>query len=326
MIPAFLAVDVEPDDRDPPGAAGSWSGVDALFAGIRDVKAALARRSGHVPHVTWYLRMDPQIEQLEGRPDHIVHTWGAELARLERDGDSFGIHPHPLRYDAARGAWITDLVDERFHLECLDLSAATFEQSFGAPPHRHRYGDGFLSQPLVDRLVEVGVAVDLTLEPGLPRCAATPDDRFVGTFPSTRALPRSPYRPAPGRYAKRGAAPGAPLMIPISATTPLRDGRPWWWRAGRAVRRGLAVPDQQLYPWLPWSDASVYWDKVAAHLAAMERPYLAIAVRTDAVGAASTTHMRRVLDGLAEHELGRQLRFVDPYEWGPRLAEPSGAR
>ncbi len=324
VIPAFLAVDLEPDERDPIGTTGAWSGVDAVFDVIRGFKASLARRSGRVPHVTWYLRMDPQIETLEGRSDHIVRRWGTELARVEREGDSFGIHPHPLRWNASRGGWVTDLEDERFHVECLDLAAATFGEAFGTPPKRHRYGDGFLSQPIVDRLGALGVSVDLTLEPGLPKYASRADDSTIGCFPSTRTIPTVPFYPHPRRYGRPSTSRSAPLMIPLSATTRLRDGRPWWWRAGRTIRHGFATPRQALYPWLPCADAALYWDTVATHLAGMEVPYLAIAIRTDAVDASSSMNVRRVLAGLADHPLANTLQFDDPCEWGPLLATPSG--
>ena len=97
-IPAFLSIDVEPDgfqlDRnDPPG----WGGYVGLVDYVTRLRADLAGWTGRSPKFGWYVRTDPQIAEVHGRPDHALVAFPACVDRLRAAGDYFGVHSHLLR-------------------------------------------------------------------------------------------------------------------------------------------------------------------------------------------------------------------------------------
>ena len=83
-IPAFLSVDVEPDGfqldrRDPPG----WGGYVATVDYITRLRGDLDGWTGRTPRFGWYVRTDPQIAEVYGRPDHALVGFPACAARLQ---------------------------------------------------------------------------------------------------------------------------------------------------------------------------------------------------------------------------------------------------
>ena len=102
-IPAFLNIDVEPeafqlDRRDPP----AWAGYAAIVEYAERLRADLTARTGAAPRFGWYFRTDPQIAEIHGRPDHALVAFPERTARLQAAGDYFGVHSHPIRWDADR--------------------------------------------------------------------------------------------------------------------------------------------------------------------------------------------------------------------------------
>ena len=66
------------------------------------------------------------------------------------------------------------------HRTCANASTWRSTRSgarFGHPPELLRYGDGFLSEDLVDAADRAGIAYDLTIEPGQPGAAGSRDAR-----------------------------------------------------------------------------------------------------------------------------------------------------
>ena len=77
-IPAFLSIDVEPDGfqldrRDPP----PWAGYLDLVDFITRLRGDLAGWTGRTPRFGWYVRTDPQIAEVYGRPDHALVAFPA---------------------------------------------------------------------------------------------------------------------------------------------------------------------------------------------------------------------------------------------------------
>jgi hypothetical protein len=73
-----------------------------------------------------------------------------------------------------------------------------------------------------------------------------------------------------------------------------------------------------LHLWRQWSTPADYWDAVELHLAAMERPYVALLVRTDAASSRTISSATSLLSALLRHRLARRLQFVDALEL-PRI-------
>ena len=129
-----------------------------------------------------------------------------------------------------------------------------------------------------------------------------------------REVPRAPYRPSPDDYHLPDALDEGPLvLIPLTARTPRRNGS-LLRRTARSVKWRFRVPQMSLHLWREWSMPAAYWDAVESHLAAMERPYVALLVRTDAASSRTIASATSLLSGLVRHRLARRLQFVDPLE------------
>src|SRR5438105_7409541 len=104
MIPAFLSIDAEPNERSPVIGHHPWTGFESLVEFFDGLRSPLAERSGVAPHPTWFFRMDPVIERCFGRADFGVHNHRASVDRLLERGDYPAIHVHAHRWDE-KGAY-----------------------------------------------------------------------------------------------------------------------------------------------------------------------------------------------------------------------------
>jgi hypothetical protein len=313
MVPTFLCIDVEHDDFSPQVGDQPWEGFGAtveLMGKLRD-----RVRSGVELRPTWFFRMDPGVEHVNGRSDFVVHRHGDLVERLQSRGDCFGIHVHAHRWHEVHGIY-SDYTDAAWVTHCVMTAADTFERCFGEPARRSRHGGYFMPEGAVDAAIAKGVEVDLTPEPGLgPRS----DDLSFGQFatgPSTdfRGYPRFPYRPsrADAGVPAAGAADGRPLIeIPLTTydyVTALSS------IPRRVARRLMSRPKRALplNPWKKWPDPKTYWDLVERSIDEGPVPYVAIALRTDLPGSGPAERVRQLLEHLPQHSIAGRLEFVDP--------------
>src|SRR5438477_12604415 len=122
MIPAFLCVDAEPDERSPVIGPRPWTGFESLVDFFEGLRSPLAERSGVEPHPTWFFRMDPIIERCFGRLDFAVDRHRDLVELLSTRGDQFGIHVHAHRWDDERGLY-SDYADLAWASECVAVAA-----------------------------------------------------------------------------------------------------------------------------------------------------------------------------------------------------------
>lgn len=309
-IPAFLAIDVEPDafqiSRESPP---EWDGFVAMLPFFETLRQRL-NSVGDVPAVFgWYLRTDPQIAEVYGRADFALRHYEKQLAALRALGDYIGAHPHPLVWSEARRAWVHDHEDVSWLRACTASSLAIFADATGTPARHIRFGAGFLCNEIVDAAEAHGVFVDLTLEPvagwGL-RATDVPttvdSSPIVGAYLDCEGAPREPYQPdreefrAALAYGKRSIH-----LIPLS--TYIAAEKPAW-----------APTLQTLYPSVPWPSPAHFWDVALRQLISMERPYLSLAVRTNTHDMALTAGVRKIFEALPEHEISKYLRWMDPLD------------
>jgi hypothetical protein len=336
-IPAFLSIDVEPDrfqlDRDDPP---SWTGYHEFLTYMTRFRADLLDRTGRIPRFGWYVRTDRQIAEVHGRADHALVAFPRCVERIQAAGDYWGVHAHPLRWDEARRQWVHDFSDGEWQADSTRFALEAFGEWAGTPARRFRAGAAFLTDRIVETAESAGVAVDLSLEPvtgsivGAATVRSAVDETpMVGLYPDCGRAPREPYRPARRDFRVDGGRQGRHiLMIPLT-TRSLVPPHPWWWWAARRVVRGPAPRAAEvLYPSASWPSGAVYWDVVERHLRWMHRPYLSLAIRTDATDSAVAARVRHVLDALPSHPLAARLRFEDPLVTfhGAASAAPSRRR
>jgi len=326
-IPAILSVDVEPDGFQLSTGSAATTGYDAAAEHFATLRDRLADATGRPVSFAWFFRMDPQIRQVYGRADHLVSGYGDRVARLLDAGDKVGLHTHPIRWDDRSGLWTHEITDLDWLREAYETSFAAFEQAFGAPCERHRTGGGIYDQFSVDTLERLGTKVEsgLELRPGWR--AGQDVNTGVDASPISAAsrdcldAPRQAYRPSAGDFMRAGDT-GTMVMLPAT-TSRLQHGRPWWRTVGGTVKRRRLPQAQMLYP-DSFNEPSAFWDLVTWQLRLMRRPYVNIAIRTDAPDSRQFRVASKVFAALADHPLARRLEIVDPLVAAQRLlGEPA---
>src|SRR2546421_1476527 len=118
MIPAFLCIDAEPDERSPVIGHRPWTGFESLVDFFDGLRSPLAERSGVEPHPTWFFRMDPVIERCFGRADFVVQNHRSSVERLLERGDHPAIHVHAHRWDEEGAHTYSDHADDAWARYC----------------------------------------------------------------------------------------------------------------------------------------------------------------------------------------------------------------
>jgi hypothetical protein len=260
--------------------------------------------------------MDPDIERCFGRVDFVVRRHRQLFDQLIAREDSLGIHVHHYRWDPKQGVAFSDYADADWTAHCLTVAADAFRNAFATPARLSSHGGYFLSETLLDTAVELGISVDLTVEPGLTAIDADPSFAAYATAPSTNFVdcPRHPYYPS--RHALDAPSVSIAdarriLIVPLTAYDYRSALRPWHRQIAHKLlkRPRLHSP---LNPWKRWPSPKIYWDLVAR--AADEQPdrYFAFATRTDDPASVSYRRVRDLVEHLPDHPIAERLRFVDP--------------
>jgi hypothetical protein len=315
-IPVVLILDLEPDENDVDRQARRpWHGFEVTLAWAEALRDRVAEVTGVPGRFTWVLRMDPQVEDAYGSLRYVPDTYGRELDRLTAAGDVLGLHPHAWRWRDPPGEWIADHGDHAWVEHCMDISFAAFEETFGAPCRVHRFGDRFMHPVVLRHMRRLGVAVDLTVEPGArPMHSTHAGMGATGMLPDYAPAPRRPYRATaddPQRADDSPDAPG-PWFLPLTSADP-GPTRPAWWRAARRIRYPLRPSHRPAPLDLP-RPVAPFITRIESAVAAMPRPYLAFGIRTDApvMRSEDWTLINDKVDALLAGPLGPRLRFVDP--------------
>jgi hypothetical protein len=293
---------------------------------VERFRLELTGRFGAPPRFGWYFRTDPQIAEVYGRPDYALTEFAGRAARLAAKGDYFGVHSHPIRWCKQRRLWVHDFADTGWLERCTSYSLETYARWAGSPARRFRAGAGFLSNEIVDVIDRYGVRVELGLEPiagwGLTATdVSTSEDTspMVGPYTDCRTAPRVPFRPAYHDFRVPDGRNGRRLVMVPLATTALLPFRPLWKRVARRLVGRPSPAVRPLYPFLKWPSTQFYWDLVQRELDSMHRPYLSLAIRTDADYSSNASRVREIFNALPQHPLAERIQFVDPLDVAPSL-------
>jgi hypothetical protein len=304
-IPVILAIDIEPDERlCDPARPRPWSGFERCLPVFASLRERLSRVTGAPVRFSWFVRMDPQVEVTYGTSLFVAERYGRELARLVAAGDELGLHVHAWHWSEPLRIFVSDLGDAAWVAHCVRSSFAAFETAFGRPCRSFRFGDRWHDSSQLPLLRELGVVVDLTLEPGRPAVTGlSARERSTGMIPATLGAPAHPYRPGHAWLSEGSSEGEGPWMLPLTtgrpsplATEVLSLGYSLRPRAFRSIaRRALRAP----------------------------RPYLAGAVRSDLPGTPDMPSFMRNMEWLASHPERRRFRFTPPEEALALLTGPT---
>lgn len=257
-VPLLLCIDVEPDDREiAAGAAATWDGLAGLIAREPPTRARLEAATRGPVSLNWFLRADPQIAATCGDHRHLLRHWAPLWASLAARGDELGIHAHAWREDAD-GRPVVDHGDPAWVEHCVAISLDAYREELGAIPPSYRGGDRFTSEAVVEQIDAAGVAVDCTVEPGMPATdRLDPGERATGTIPDYTGAPLAPYRPAAGDFL-RSVGDGSARRLTVVPLTPGASGT-------------LAA----------WIEPDEFAEGLRARLARGAPTHLAFAIRSD---------------------------------------------
>jgi len=235
--PVLLLIDVEPDLRSPEPGRDGWEGTRLALPLLAELRRALEQRTRAPVVLNWFYRLDPQIERVWGRVDHVRTAVPELLEHAAAHGDYAGIHPHLWRWSEHDAAWYGDLEDRSWMRRCVDVAIVGFRALFGTPPEACRFGDRWSSDAALRVLAERGIRYELGVEPGRPRERPPGGSRARGWLPATHEVPRLPFA--------RDVGPAGPIWI-LPLTTSERRWQPS--RAAPFLVLGSVSPNLALAP------------------------------------------------------------------------------
>jgi hypothetical protein len=319
-IPVVLCIDVEPDERNVDRDRRSpWAGFEALWLWFSGLRSRVSSMTGSAARFSWFLRMDPQVEEAYGSPTWAVTTYRRYLDELRARGDELGVHTHAYRWDGARGSWIIDHGSQSWLDHCVRVSMGAFHDALGSRCALFRFGDHWMSDATARLLAELGVRHDLTLEPGMetPTDSVSAEPR-TGKLPDLTSVPRYPYRPS--REDFRTPDPtrcGGLWMLPVTTgrlRPDLRQARRLYCRIrGRHLASDVVPLNLGLRPLL-------FRSLVRPALASPVRRHLVAVVRTDTgTSPREMARLRANMEYLLAHPLSGRFVFCPPAEAVRRL-------
>jgi hypothetical protein len=315
-MPVILCIDVEPDERYPtPDAAKDWEGFAETFEFFSALRPRLAEATGAPARLSWFFRMDPQIEVAYGSPDWVVRRRGEIIEQLERAGDELGLHTHAWRWSEDSHCWVADHGNQQWISHCLRVSFAAYRRAFGRACASFRFGDHWMNNEAIDLLESLGAQFDLTIEPGrIARPAQCLNEPHTGSLPDYVSAPRRPYRPSRRDFRTHHAGHERGLWaIPLS--TGKEPGR---FTTVKRAAETLGIDLRKRNDTVPLNlalDAPLFRALMDSWLAAAEEKYLALVVRADAcLPARFRANVAENMNSLLSHPLAGRFQFSRPAE------------
>ena len=329
LIPILISIDAEPDGTfiDPKQRV-SWHGFERSEAVIEQWREDLERVTGREVHVTWMVRLDPQIEKVYGSLQWGVENYGRRLERSARQGDEIGLHVHTYRWDSAKNKWVVDYSNQDWVERCVELGYQAFTDALGRRPRSFSMGSSWLNQPTVRKLEDLGILYDLSLLQGVGSAPLSTilGPGGTGTMPDCSALSRRPFRPSledftiPDPARREGV-----WLIPVCTGTfqfPL-------WRRVLNRLRGIHCGDSRPRKLSLGLGASLFGPGFDHWLEASERRHVLITTRSSQFVAA-LSRMADSIQFLASHGEAARFAFSTPAEavklLGLEEEEGSGSR
>jgi hypothetical protein len=291
--------------------------------------------------------MDPQIAQGYGSASYVVEKYRPQLDVLLAHGDAIGLHPHAWRWQPDQRVWIADHGNQDWVDECVEQAVSSYRESFRRAPAYHRFGAGFMNTRTMNLLKELGVRIDMTVEPGEPpfRDPHPPETTWTGKTGDFRFTLRSPYRPHSNDYTRpAGESVDNLWELPLSSARPMSHGQMSMLRSrllhpARSARRlprklaGLvgirhriaanwgkgsgnrANGHRSLTMWGARPDSPSFWEVAFAAANELEHPYLAFAIRSD-TGSDDVLlgRFNAIFNELEKDPRATTLTFVTPQE------------
>jgi hypothetical protein len=309
-IPVIVCVDVEPDVGDRP-APGRWPGASATHRWLDRRRADIESVTGRAPVVSWFLRMDPQIEDCYGAATHAVDAHESLISDVIDRDEPLGLHIHAWRRDAVLG-WVDDYRDPAWVAHCIDSSFEAFERALGRPCRLTRMGQRWLDEAAAAHLAQ-RTDIDLTVEAAASPVADVHGRNVRGTSPDYRRVPRRPYRPSATDITHSGGDALDLVEIPLTASR-RRLGFNLHHQGSRLRRhRGLRPLDLPVQLGRACPPDDPFGERMARAVGWRRHPYIALALRSDGITRpAQGPRLSQHLDALLQAPFADRLAFSAP--------------
>ncbi|HKQ99694.1 MAG TPA: hypothetical protein VJT09_03410, partial [Pyrinomonadaceae bacterium] len=156
-IPICIIIDAEPDERQTdPNDPKDWEGFEKTCEYFKKLRPQLEDATGSPVHFSWFLRMDPQVEQTYGAPDWAVTRYRELIEELTAAGDELGLHPHAWRWDEASGRWTEEMSSQEWINHCVSMGFEAFRKSLNRPCLSFRFGAHWTNEETVELAERLG--------------------------------------------------------------------------------------------------------------------------------------------------------------------------
>jgi hypothetical protein len=309
-IPILIIIDCEPDPKQPRlEAPDRWLGFENLFDFLSGQRQRISDATGRPARFSWFWRMDPQIEVAHGSARWAVESYQAQITQAGKHGDEMGLHVHGWRWDEPSHNWVADHGNAAWMEHCIRSSFLEFERDFGRPCEVVRMGDGWFSEQTTSLLDQLGVRIDLTLEPDMPAARSlAPDEITTGLIPDRAGVAHKPYHPslADFRVPDRDGATRL-WMLPVTTGRAPRRRRGW----ARILPTRLAPPELELVQ-LNLSHSRRRFVPIFERAISLDPPYAAICCRSDGGHARALKSIERNIRYMLRHRHAERFAFVTP--------------
>ncbi len=309
--PVVICVDLESDATVPDRTGNKlWSGCTVTHRILSDLRPRAAAASGEMARFAWFVRMDPSVGDVHGSPEWPARELDEQLRDAREHGDGIGLHVHASRWDDSRSAYVSDFADQAWIAHCVKTGFQAFVNSFGRSPTTFRFGNHWMNDATWKLLEELGVRVDVTVEPGVRmRAHVHSGEPLTGSLPGYFDVPRVPYRPTSGDFRRPAKArTEGPWILPISSA-PLRDEVP---DPSGALSMATRAPElgNASYRTLSLSIDPTEFATVAHRcLRSIDHPVLVCPLRTDMVLDRRVERVRANLEWLLALTKSRRIMF-----------------
>jgi hypothetical protein len=203
----LLCIDIEPLDRGELTARfqEEWEGLGELAERLSSLRSRLESVVRLPVHFNWFIRIDPQIEYGYGSLLWPVRRYRALFDAWEAHGDEIGIHTHAWRWDDRARLWVADHADQAWVEHCIHVAVETYREAFGRLPKSFRFGDRWMNDATLTLLERMGIAYDLTPEPGHKAVSGLrAGEHTTGAIPDYTSVPHHPYQPSRFNFTRSG--------------------------------------------------------------------------------------------------------------------------
>ena len=185
-----------------------WRGIEEGIPAMREFLSSQRDSLDKQPVMTWFVRVDDQLESIYGSPTYLLEHYGNMWRSYSEVGDEIAWHPHLYRRNQNR--WELEIDQEPLHRQMEKAYQSMWD--LGYKPLSSRIGEAYGSLDLMMKLEALGLFCDSTAMPGRKRKDAS---RTIDWGPT----PQTPYYPSKSDYRVSGEDHFNLLELPMSMVT-----------------------------------------------------------------------------------------------------------